>query len=151
MIFCSGTSVCQCNIHSLIEKFATLSKKVIAALLQFSLVETFTAMFQHVRGSIVAAVSFTLTTQPFHLPALAFEETRLSLLCFFVLATAYVGEEVSGCISSETIRTVSSPPLLSFCFHFRSYSFPILSQQEQHTVNLCPFVTLRACLRQKIR
>ena len=75
-----------------------LSQGFFAALLQYLPIETFAAEFQLFRGFLVAAVNFTKKTELFRTPELLFQKTRFSL-------TADSGEEISHCISSETIGT----------------------------------------------
>ena len=85
VIFCSKTSVCRCNFHSLIKNFAIVFQQTITALIQYLLIEAFAAKFHIVRRFVVAAKSFTTKTQHFRTPEHPFEKTKFSRTGFKTL------------------------------------------------------------------
>ena len=112
VFFCPKASFCWCIFHCITENFAIPFPRAIAALLQYLPIETFAAEFQLFRGFLVAAVSFTKKTELFRTTELLFQKTKFSF-------TADSGEEISYCISSETIGTFFWTHLLPLCFLFK--------------------------------
>ena len=83
VISCSKTSVCRCNVHSLIKNFAELFQRTTTAPLYFSLIQATAAELQLSRVFVVAPVRFTTKTQHFRTHEFLSEKARLSPFMFF--------------------------------------------------------------------
>ena len=107
VIVCSESSIVRSDIYFLVQDPPILFHWSVAALFQYTFVETFTAKFKFFRGDVLATVCLTTQTYFLRTSEFFFEEARLSFIMLFVFYTSCSGEEICYSISSKTIDTVN--------------------------------------------
>ena len=122
VIVWSESSVVRSDVYFLVQDSPILFQWSVAALFQYTFVETFTAKFKFIRGKVIATVCLTTQTKHLRTSEFLLEEARLSLIMLFVFYTTCSGEEICYSISSESIDIVILPQPLPFRSLFRSYT-----------------------------
>ena len=78
VIVCSETSIVRSDVYFFVQYSPILFQWSVAALFQYTFVETFTAKFKFIRGDVKATVSLTTQTYYLRTSELFFEEARSS-------------------------------------------------------------------------
>ena len=99
VMVCSDTSLIRSDVYVFVQDSAILFQWSVAALFQYTFVETFTAKFGFIRGDVIAAVSYyTDITSPYW---------KGSLLSWWLCITQHVRGKIFATASAVKLSTQS--------------------------------------------